>query len=69
MSQWLEQNRLEVRDFWFPKLFPNYVSYLLQSLRSSKIIGFLLKDVADGDLKDLRVTLLLVSLPLSIWKL
>lgn len=42
--------------------------YLLQSLHSSKIIGFLLKDVAYGELKDLRVILLWVSSPLSISK-
>lgn len=31
---------------------------LLQSLHSSKIISFLLKDVVYGELKDLRVILL-----------
>lgn len=40
--------------------------YLLQSLHSSKIINFLLK--GDAELKDLRVILLLVSPPLSVWK-
>lgn len=68
MIQWSEQNRLRVRVVWFPKLLPNYVSYLLQSLHFHKVTSFLLKDVAYGELKDLRVILELVSLPLSIWK-